>query len=464
MNDSIMVPAAHAQSGEPLPRKRKQCKQRGRKWTKQARFPGQATFDLANDMTKVPFARSQHRGSAVDGAEDGDFTPVSHCTSCGMTTGNCSCDPIMKELDKMLEDAQKQRCSDTSRSLAVPAAAKVRDLASDGEPIILLQPETILITQVQLILEAKGIYASLAAVEKICAEIDQQQASTSNKLSYDQWWALTAQRRTLLHEQHDFYLACHHPLASPALRDFARKYGMPSRMWEHGVNGFLKSVGHYMPGMAEQMLGYLDFAYSMLEDLRIQVPALAAEWIECIKGLTVYCRELHRILQGDQSSWHCDTPCVSDRTPSQATPSFKPDCIEHSYQASTASNVGENGPISYSNMMYGDVGGCNGLQSNSNMMYGDINWWDGLQPNLEAGAYPGSSTNAHRDFYAAEQPHTPDDRVPRLPWGATLSQNCVPGPCWMVVGWTGLEPRLQYLCQSLLHLGDVGPSVELLSR
>lgn len=52
---------------------------------------------------------------------------------------------------------------------------------------------------------------------------------------------------------------------------------MTTRMWEHGINGSLNRVLHQMPGMAEQMLAYLDFAYSILDNLRVQVPSLAPE-------------------------------------------------------------------------------------------------------------------------------------------------------------------------------------------
>lgn len=72
---------------------------------------------------------------------------------------------------------------------------------------MLLQPETRPISQEQLVNEVKGIYAGLVMVEKKCVEICQQQAQTTNKLSNEQWQALIALHRTLLHEHHDFFLA-----------------------------------------------------------------------------------------------------------------------------------------------------------------------------------------------------------------------------------------------------------------
>jgi hypothetical protein len=72
-------------------------------------------------------------------------------------------------------------CSTSPPSLPVFNTATERDFT------MLLQPETRPITQEQLINEVKGIYAGLVMVEKKCVEIDQQQASTTIKLSNEQW-------------------------------------------------------------------------------------------------------------------------------------------------------------------------------------------------------------------------------------------------------------------------------------
>ncbi len=75
------------------------------------------------------------------------------------------------------------------------------------DPSILLQPETRPISQEQLVDEVKGIYAGLVMVEKKCVELDNQQAQNQAngrqvKLSHEQWQALIALHRTLLHEHH----------------------------------------------------------------------------------------------------------------------------------------------------------------------------------------------------------------------------------------------------------------------
>ncbi|KAH8663270.1 hypothetical protein BGZ61DRAFT_289914, partial [Ilyonectria robusta] len=80
-------------------------------------------------------------------------------------------------------------------------------------------PETKPISQDQLVAEVKGIYAGLVMVETKCIEVDNAQSSNSeaNKLNDEQWQALIALHRTLLHKHHDFFLASQHPSASMPL-------------------------------------------------------------------------------------------------------------------------------------------------------------------------------------------------------------------------------------------------------
>ncbi|KPM43187.1 hypothetical protein AK830_g3366 [Neonectria ditissima] len=101
------------------------------------------------------------------------------------------------------------------------------------------QPETRPISQDQLVAEVKSIYAGLVMVETKCIEVDNTQSP--NKLNNEQWQALIALHRTLLHEHHDFFLASQHPSASAPPRRLASKYSMPARMWRHGIHSFLES-------------------------------------------------------------------------------------------------------------------------------------------------------------------------------------------------------------------------------
>ncbi|OBS17061.1 hypothetical protein FPOA_12043 [Fusarium poae] len=156
---------------------------------------------------------------------------------------------------------------------------------------IMGQPETRPISQDQLVAEVKGIYAGLVMVETKCIEVDNAQSSNTDanaKLNNEQWQALIALHRTLLHEHHDFLLASQHPSASPALRRLPSKYVMPARMWRHGIHSFLELLRQRLPASLEHMLNFLHLAYSMMALLYETVPAFEDTWIECLGDLARY--------------------------------------------------------------------------------------------------------------------------------------------------------------------------------
>lgn len=160
--------------------------------------------------------------------------------------------------------------------------------APEGDTNLVLEPQTRPITQEQLINEVKGIYAGLVMVEKKCVEITQQRTKSASKLSNDQWQALIALHRTLLHEHHDFFLASQHPTASPALKRLANKYAMPARMWRHGIHSFLELLRQQLPDSLDHMLAFVYIAYSMMALLKESVPSFVETWIECLGDLARY--------------------------------------------------------------------------------------------------------------------------------------------------------------------------------
>lgn len=157
--------------------------------------------------------------------------------------------------------------------------------------VMIKQPVTRPISQEQLVAEVKGIYAGLVMVESKCIEVDSSQSAQPEgaaKLNNEQWQALIALHRTLLHEHHDFFLASQHPSASPALRKLASKYAMPARMWRHGIHSFLELLRHRLPLSLEHMLTFIYLAYSMMALLYETVPAFEDTWIECLGDLGRY--------------------------------------------------------------------------------------------------------------------------------------------------------------------------------
>lgn len=187
-----------------------------------------------------------------------------------------------------------------SHTLPIRSLGQDQSLESSGASKwkILLQPETRPISEEQLIKEVRGIYAGLLMVEKKCIEIDQQQAQVVKQyieeggelenLKQEQWQALIAMHRTLLHEHHDFFLASQHPSASPSLKRLPQKYAMPARMWRHGIHSFLEILRQRLPESLEHMLTFIYLTYSMMTLLVESVKEFENTWIECLGDLARY--------------------------------------------------------------------------------------------------------------------------------------------------------------------------------
>ena len=167
-------------------------------------------------------------------------------------------------------------------------------------PELLLQPETRSISHDQLVVEVKGIYAGLVLVEGKCMDVDRKQTRAASvrdqsrdsalkgKLSDEQWQALIALHKTLLHEHHDFFLASQHPSANDALGQLAERYTMPASMWRHGIHAFLEVLRHRLPDSLEHMLAFIYIAYSMIALLYETVTTFENTWIECLGDLGRY--------------------------------------------------------------------------------------------------------------------------------------------------------------------------------
>ncbi|MCJ1436944.1 hypothetical protein MMC27_006327 [Xylographa pallens] len=234
--------------------------------------------------------------------------------------------PRSQSFPSRREESSEQPCSQelsTASSTSVP------------EPKSLLQPETRPISHDQLALEIKGIYAGLVMVEAKCIDIEpkgslaaqktdpstfkltkldseqwqalialhktllhehhdfflaSQHPSTFKltKLDSEQWQALIALHKTLLHEHHDFFLASQHPSASPALHRLATKYSMPTRLWRRGIRALLEILRHQIPEILDHMLAFIYIVYSMMALLYETVPTFEDTWIECLEDLGRY--------------------------------------------------------------------------------------------------------------------------------------------------------------------------------
>src|SRR5271156_1619307 len=167
------APSSHPTVGSingdlrPKTEKGKHSSKRSATWTKRPRLPGQATFDLSNDMKQLPFSKPADKSSKNDAVQMVGYPDGVTCLSCGRTGSSCACDGLMKELNEMQETRRESFPSNF--------------------------PQTP-ITQEQLVNEVKGIYAGLVMVEKKCIQIESQLGnpqliSNTNKISDEQWHA-----------------------------------------------------------------------------------------------------------------------------------------------------------------------------------------------------------------------------------------------------------------------------------
>ncbi|KAK4041987.1 hypothetical protein C8A01DRAFT_14340 [Parachaetomium inaequale] len=257
------------------------------------------SFKREGSRSRSPPKRSKARPAAVPAAVDNrEFDRGALSKGTLWTPDNDAAAPRARPYDKSnIASHQRQRPSSGSLTKphrqphSLPARGPAPPPAEDDATEIIKQPETRPISQEQLVAEVKGIYAGLVMVESKCIEVDNNQSSQSdpaNKLNNDQWQALIALHRTLLHEHHDFFLASQHPSASPALRRLAAKYAMPARMWRHGIHSFLELLRHRLPASLDHMLTFIYMAYSMMALLYETVPAFEDTWIECLGDLGRY--------------------------------------------------------------------------------------------------------------------------------------------------------------------------------
>ena len=164
------------------------------------------------------------------------------------------------------------------------------------------------VNQQQLVAEVKGIYKGLVLVESKCIEVDaaqkmRKEEDPTPELNNEQWQALGALHRALLHEHHDFFLASQHPYASPPLTRLAAKYSMPARMWRHGIHSYLELLRRRLPQSREHMLTYIYTAYNMMCLLYETVPSYKETWIECLGDLGRYRMAIEDDNVQDRETW-----------------------------------------------------------------------------------------------------------------------------------------------------------------
>ncbi|KAK6355278.1 hypothetical protein TWF696_004390 [Orbilia brochopaga] len=145
--------------------------------------------------------------------------------------------PICVKTSRMNESTKVEIGNDPSENIT--------NTSEEDQPCeLVLQPETRPISQEQLIAEVKGIYAGLVMVEAKCIEVDRKlkPAATeeSSRLNNDQWQALIALHRTLLHEHHDFSFLLKDCTTHPSAKKLAAKYTSNFPEWRSAFDTILE--------------------------------------------------------------------------------------------------------------------------------------------------------------------------------------------------------------------------------
>ncbi|KAJ4150503.1 hypothetical protein LMH87_011251 [Akanthomyces muscarius] len=180
------------------------------------------------------------------------------------------------------------------------------DMTTIPDFSFLRQPETRPISKEQLAQEVTGIEEGLRLVEAKCMELSvspEKRIPQSQKLSVEQYQKLIGLHRTLLHEHHDFFLACQHPSANAALRRLPARYNMPARMWRYGIQSFLELLRKRLPDSREHMLTFICIAYSTMTLLYETVPGFVGTWIECLGDLSRYRMAIEDDDIRDRETW-----------------------------------------------------------------------------------------------------------------------------------------------------------------
>ena len=176
----------------------------------------------------------------------------------------------------------------------------------NGDVSLFRQPKCREITHDQLVNDVKGIYAGLVMVEKMCVKIDIQQSQSNTKLSAEQWQALTALHRTLLHEHHEFFLVSRYSTASDAIRRLTTKYAMSAFAWRQNVPPFLALSRTSLHESLDLMLTSRNTYSISAAPLMATVLEIPMTWVNWLRKLAQY----QMVMEDTAPEIRCDDSCA----------------------------------------------------------------------------------------------------------------------------------------------------------
>lgn len=243
---------------------------------------------------------------------DSPSTPFSQSRNTPGGLERPTTDGSLDRWDHERSDGSPKTTTDGCQPLRADDHCPLHRSAKSGSRSRIRRPCSQPISQEQLAAEVKGIYAGLVMVEAKCINIDAHEKTThpgEPPLTSERRQTLMNSHRKLLYEHHDFLMVMQHPSASPVLRDLAAKYSSGSRMWKHGIRGFLELLRYRRPASREDMLSFIYTAYQMMSLLFEAVPGHTDTWTECLGDLSRYRmaieenREIHTTWGGVAERW-----------------------------------------------------------------------------------------------------------------------------------------------------------------
>jgi hypothetical protein len=139
-----------------------------------------------------------------------------------------------------------------------------------------------------------GIYMGITMIERHSFAVQKTKAAEAAAASKatDHMRDLISFHGELLNEYHDFFVATQHPSASPVLRNLAKKYAMPIRMWSNGIHSFLETFltqgPHWRHSQLEHMVAFMHYVRQLMEELHYSLPHMADEWTMVEDALNEY--------------------------------------------------------------------------------------------------------------------------------------------------------------------------------
>ncbi|KGO69902.1 hypothetical protein PEX1_106960 [Penicillium expansum] len=168
-------------------------------------------------------------------------------------------------------------------------------------PEIIKELVTSSITEEQLIHDVNEMYARLCIAENQCTAMKKQTQSRAELLQ-TQWRELFLLHQKLLDEYVEFFLTTRDPSANPKIRNLAKEYSIPQRMWRYGVLSFLEPLRND-PSLGEFMFGFIYLSYSTIALLLENIPDFRETWIGCLGDLARYRMGVEAFDEKDRRLW-----------------------------------------------------------------------------------------------------------------------------------------------------------------